>query len=102
MAIGLGSPRKTIRLVKRDDVIHVEASDGSFDVTEQTNGVSHQKQQSLIIWRVISSVQKSPSCGMERVRIIHPRISERRYQRLCPYTDGAKPTVAGGRRWPFV
>ena len=43
MAIGLGSPRKAIRLVKRDDVIHVEASDGSFDVTEQLTAFSHQK-----------------------------------------------------------
>lgn len=43
LAIGLGVPRKAIRLVKRDDAIHVEASDGSFDVTEKLMEYSHKK-----------------------------------------------------------
>ena len=37
MAIGLGTPRRAIRLVKDKDLIRVVASDGSFDDTEKLN-----------------------------------------------------------------
>ncbi len=69
LAIGLGVPRKAIRLVRRDDVIHVEATDGSFDVTDQLTEFSIQKTASFDYLSGYILCAKSPSCGMERVKV---------------------------------
>ncbi|MGY2498470.1 DUF523 domain-containing protein, partial [Klebsiella pneumoniae] len=69
MAIGLGSPRAAIRLVKRNGEIRAEASNGSFDVTEQLIAFSEQKARQLDFISGYILCAKSPSCGMERVRI---------------------------------
>ncbi|MGL4350430.1 MAG: YbgA family protein [Plesiomonas shigelloides] len=69
MAIGLGTPRPTIRLVKRAGQIHAEASNGSFDVTEQLIAFSEQKSRQLDFLSGYILCAKSPSCGMERVKV---------------------------------
>ncbi|MCG6202080.1 YbgA family protein [Psychromonas antarctica] len=69
MAIGLGTPRKTIRLVKDDDVIRVVASDGSFDVTDDMNKYSRETSATLHHLSGYILCAKSPSCGMERVTL---------------------------------
>lgn len=69
MAIGLGAPRAAIRLVKRHGEVRAEASNGSFDVTERLIAFSEQKARQLDFLSGYILCAKSPSCGMERVRI---------------------------------
>ena len=69
MAIGLGAPRAAIRLVKRHGEVRAEASNGSFDVTERLIAFSEQKARLLDFISGYILCAKSPSCGMERVRI---------------------------------
>jgi uncharacterized protein YbgA (DUF1722 family)/uncharacterized protein YbbK (DUF523 family) len=69
MAIGLGSPRAAIRLVKRNGEIRAEASNGSFDVTEKLIAFSEQKARQLDFISGYILCAKSPSCGMERVKL---------------------------------
>ncbi|SIQ86962.1 Uncharacterized conserved protein YbgA, DUF1722 family [Aeromonas sp. RU39B] len=69
MAIGLGTPRPTIRLVKRQGEVRAEASNGSFDVTDQLIAFSEQKVRELDFISGYILCAKSPSCGMERVKV---------------------------------
>lgn len=69
MGIGLGSPRRTIRLVKNEDVIQVVASDGSFDVTDKLTEFSEKKSAELTHLSGYIFCAKSPTCGMERVTL---------------------------------
>lgn len=69
MAIGLGTPRRAIRLVKDNDLIRVIASDGSVDVTEKLNDFSQQTSATLDHLSGYIFCAKSPSCGMERVTL---------------------------------
>ena len=69
MAIGLGTPRRAIRLLKDQDLIRVVASDGSFDVTEKLNDFSVQASSKLGHLSGYIFCAKSPSCGMERVTL---------------------------------
>ena len=69
MAIGLGAPRAAIRLVKRHGEVRAEASNGSFDVTDKLIAFSEQKARQLDFLSGYILCAKSPSCGMERVRI---------------------------------
>ncbi|AVV85844.1 hypothetical protein SPWS13_4166 [Shewanella putrefaciens] len=47
MAIGLGAPRKSIRLVRDGETILVQSGDGSLDVTDRLNAYSESKVQEL-------------------------------------------------------
>ena len=69
MAIGLGSPRKAIRLIRDEDIIRVVASDGSFDVTDKL--VQYGKRTSPLLGQLSGYIfcAKSPSCGIERVTV---------------------------------
>ena len=69
MAIGLGAPRKAIRLIRDEDRIRVIASDGSFDVTDKL--AQYGKQTSPLLTHLSGYIfcAKSPSCGMERVTL---------------------------------
>ncbi len=69
MAIGLGVPRPAIRLVQRADGVHVESSDGSRDVTTPLLSFAEQKSRELSHLCGYIFCAKSPSCGMERVRL---------------------------------
>lgn len=72
VAIGLPIPRPTIRLINQDDVIKVARPDGSGDVTDALANYGKKvagftKQFSGFIF-----CAKSPSCGMERVKVYSP------------------------------
>tara|TARA_B100001094_G_C18188530_1_gene805518 strand:+ start:2723 stop:3676 length:954 start_codon:yes stop_codon:yes gene_type:complete len=67
MAIGMGTPRPAIRLVKQDQDILVQTRDGRLDVTQDLNTFSHTKARELDYLSGYIVCQKSPSCGMERV-----------------------------------
>ena len=69
MAIGLGVPRPSIRLVQRDDGIHVESGDGTQDVTVPLQAYAEQMSGQLAHLSGYIFCAKSPSCGMERVRL---------------------------------
>jgi uncharacterized protein YbgA (DUF1722 family)/uncharacterized protein YbbK (DUF523 family) len=72
VAIGLPIPRPTIRQIKKDDVISVSRPDGSGDVTEALQ--AYGKKVAGVIGNLSGYVfcAKSPSCGMERVKIYSP------------------------------
>jgi uncharacterized protein YbgA (DUF1722 family)/uncharacterized protein YbbK (DUF523 family) len=72
VAIGLPIPRPTIRQIKKDDVISVSRPDGSGDVTEALQ--AYGKKIAGVIGNLSGYVfcAKSPSCGMERVKIYSP------------------------------
>lgn len=71
LAIGLGIPRKPIRLARdgKNDIRVVEINDSSRDYTEQLAAVA--VSQSEVHEKLCGYILKkdSPSCGMERVKI---------------------------------
>lgn len=69
MAIGLGSPRPALRLVRQGNEIRMQASNGQFDVTDQMIAYSQRKVSELGAISGYILCAKSPSCGMERVRL---------------------------------
>ncbi|KDE38474.1 hypothetical protein ADINL_2929 [Nitrincola lacisaponensis] len=69
VAIGLGIPRKTIRLVNQQGDIRVKATDNSFDVTDQLADFSARQAQAMDFISGYIVCAKSPSCGMERVKL---------------------------------
>ncbi len=69
MAIGMGSPRKSIRLVQKDDQILVRSKDGSLDVTQALTDYSTDKVETLADLGGYLFCAKSPTCGMERVTL---------------------------------
>lgn len=72
VAIGLPIPRPTIRQIKQDEVIKVCRPDGSGDVTEAL--ASYGKKLATIAMQFSGYIfcAKSPSCGMERVKVYSP------------------------------
>lgn len=71
VAIGLPVPRPTIRQIARGEVITVSRPDGSSDVTHALTqfGQSHAKRCHDLAGFIFCA--KSPSCGMERVKVYH-------------------------------
>ena len=72
VAIGLPIPRPTIRQIKKDDVIHVSRPDGSGDVTEALTLYAHKVAKATKNLSGYIFCAKSPSCGMERVKVYNP------------------------------
>ena len=72
MAIGMGTPRRAIRLIKDEQRIRVVASDGSFEVTDKLEEFSAQTSPTLTPLSGYVFCAKSPSCGMERVTLYNP------------------------------
>ncbi|MBD1388514.1 DUF1722 domain-containing protein [Neiella sp. HB171785] len=73
VAIGMGVPRPTIRQVEVDGAIEVRGStDASINVTEQLASYSQQQSQTLDGLSGFIVCAKSPSCGMERIKVYHP------------------------------
>lgn len=72
VAIGLPIPRPTIRQIKHNDLIHVSQRDGSGDVTEalKAYGIKVAAMTKHLSGYVFCA--KSPSCGMERVKVYSP------------------------------
>ena len=70
MAIGLGVPRPTIRLVAKDSGIRVVGvNDASIDVTDKLRSFSQDATAKLQTISGFILKKDSPSCGMERVRV---------------------------------
>ncbi|TWX69623.1 DUF1722 domain-containing protein [Colwellia demingiae] len=72
VAVGLPIPRPTIRQIKRDDVIHVSQKDGSGDVTEALKAYGKKIASMTKSLSGYIFCAKSPSCGMERVKVYSP------------------------------
>ena len=72
VAIGLPIPRATIRQIKKDDMITVSRPDGTGDVTDalKAYGKKVAKMTKHLSGYVFCA--KSPSCGMERVKVYSP------------------------------
>jgi uncharacterized protein YbgA (DUF1722 family)/uncharacterized protein YbbK (DUF523 family) len=74
LAIGMGVPRPTIRLIKQDNVIRLVGSkDTNLDVTDEMNRFSDQAVSGLDDLSGYILKKDSPSCGMERVRIYNEK-----------------------------
>lgn len=71
VSIGLPIPRKTIRQIKKDDVIAVSRPDGSGDVTKKLNDYGSDIADNIDELSGFIFCQKSPSCGMERVKVYY-------------------------------
>ncbi|MGC6386132.1 YbgA family protein [Ewingella sp. S1.OA.A_B6] len=70
MAIGLPTPRPALRLVRLDEGVAMRFSnDESIDITEKMQNYSEQRIEPLGHLCGYILCAKSPSCGMERVRI---------------------------------
>ncbi|MGP4128997.1 2-thiouracil desulfurase family protein [Pantoea tagorei] len=80
MAIGLPTPRPALRLVKqRDEEIHLCFSkEGGEEMTQQMNDWSAERVKSLHHLCGYILCAKSPSCGMERVRVYEPDTNNNR------------------------
>jgi uncharacterized protein YbgA (DUF1722 family)/uncharacterized protein YbbK (DUF523 family) len=70
---GLGTPRPTIRLERRGEKIHLIMPSEQRDITKGMQTWSHQRTKALTHDDLCGFVLKnrSPSCGMERVKV-HP------------------------------
>ena len=70
MAIGLGVPRPTIRLIRSEDGIRLTGtSDSELDLTESMNTWSDSTIEGMRDLSGYILKSDSPSCGMERVRV---------------------------------
>lgn len=69
VAVGLPVPRPTIRQIKEDDVIKVSRPDGTMDVTEALTEYGKKVADSTSHLSGFIFCAKSPSCGMERVKV---------------------------------
>lgn len=78
MAIGLGTPRETLRLVKKDNGIHcIGNKTAALDVTQQLfDSAQEQNHWHKDLCGYILK-KDSPSCGMERVRVYKGDMPER-------------------------
>jgi uncharacterized protein YbgA (DUF1722 family)/uncharacterized protein YbbK (DUF523 family) len=68
---GLGTPRESMRLTRRDDGVRLITVKTSRDLTEQLSGFSDRRVDELAAERLSGYVLKkdSPSCGLERVKV---------------------------------
>jgi uncharacterized protein YbgA (DUF1722 family)/uncharacterized protein YbbK (DUF523 family) len=73
VAIGLPIPRPTIRQIKQNDMISVSRPDGTGDVTEAL--AAYGKKVANLTKDLSGYIfcAKSPSCGMERVKVYSPQ-----------------------------
>lgn len=71
VAIGLPIPRPTIRQVVDEGIIKVCRPDGSGDVTDKLSEYGQQVAKSATDLSGFIFTAKSPSCGMERVKVYH-------------------------------
>ncbi|MGB5643952.1 MAG: DUF523 and DUF1722 domain-containing protein [Gammaproteobacteria bacterium] len=70
MAIGLGVPRPTIRLIRTDNGIRLTGSNNAeLDVTDDMNTWSESAIDGMHDLSGFILKNNSPSCGMERVRV---------------------------------
>jgi uncharacterized protein YbgA (DUF1722 family)/uncharacterized protein YbbK (DUF523 family) len=72
--LGLGIPRESIRLVRRDAAIGLTAAKSGRDLTDAMNRYARERVRALGKLDLCGYILKkdSPSCGMERVRVHEP------------------------------
>ena len=68
MAIGMGSPRPTLRLVQEPSGVIARCTDGR-DLTQALRDYGTEKSRELDVISGYIFCAKSPSCGMERVKV---------------------------------
>jgi uncharacterized protein YbgA (DUF1722 family)/uncharacterized protein YbbK (DUF523 family) len=72
VAIGLPVPRPTIRQIRTEQgIITVSRPDGSGDVTQALTDFGRQTAASMTDLAGFIFCAKSPTCGMERVKVYH-------------------------------
>lgn len=69
---GLGVPRPAIHLREHPDGMRLIETKGSADHTEAMNEFINRAMPSLVHLRGYVLMAKSPSCGMERIRVHNP------------------------------
>lgn len=69
VAVGLPVPRPTVRQVQQDDIIKVCRPDGTMDVSEPLEQFGKQVAEQSAALSGFVFCAKSPSCGMERVKV---------------------------------
>ena len=94
MGIGLGTPRPSVRLIKQDEQI-IARNEFGENISEQINTFADQQQETLERLCGYIFCAKSPTCGMERVRVYRGEgrdftkdgvgLYAREVMRLCPY-----------------
>lgn len=72
VAVGLPIPRPTIRQIKQDNIIHVARPDGTGDVTDALKAYGQKVAKMTTHLSGYVFCAKSPSCGMERVKVYSP------------------------------
>lgn len=72
VAVGLPIPRPTIRQIEKDNMIHVSRPDGSGDVTDALIAYGKKVAETTQHLSGFIFTAKSPSCGMERVKVYSP------------------------------
>lgn len=72
VGIGLPVPRPTIRLEQHDDVVHAVIPKTGADVTSQLSAFADKIQVKAKHLSGYVLCAKSPSCGMERVKLYDP------------------------------
>jgi len=72
VAVGLPIPRPTIRQVKQGDLIRVSRPDGTGDVTDALTAYGQKVAKLTTHLSGYVFCAKSPSCGMERVKVYSP------------------------------
>jgi len=73
VAVGLPIPRPTIRQIKQNDVINVSRPDGTGDVTDALKAYGKKVASMTNELSGYIFCAKSPSCGMERVKVYGPQ-----------------------------
>lgn len=69
MAVGLPTPRPTVRQIESDNVIIVSRPDGSSNITQGLIEYGNKVANSYKDLSGFIFCAKSPSCGMERVKV---------------------------------
>ncbi|HEX6837987.1 MAG TPA: DUF523 and DUF1722 domain-containing protein [Polyangia bacterium] len=69
--LGLGTPRESMRLVRRDALVRLVAPKSGRDLTDEMRRYAERKAAIIVGWDLDGFIVKkdSPSCGLERVRV---------------------------------
>ncbi|WP_299494518.1 DUF523 and DUF1722 domain-containing protein [uncultured Shewanella sp.] len=71
VAVGLPTPRKSIRQIDKDGLITLSRPDGSQDVTQAVTQYGKDIANTATDIAGFIFCAKSPTCGMERVKVYH-------------------------------
>ncbi|MGM0563488.1 MAG: YbgA family protein [Pseudomonadota bacterium] len=91
VAIGLGIPRPPIRLVEDEGEVRVKGvKKADLDPTDDLREYSEKRTSQLDHLCGYILMQKSPSCGMERVAVYHPNGNPLHHQGVGVYAEVLK------------